>query len=88
MDAAECLEDHESCVLDEVVETRDQEEVIVQHGLTLVQLQSSRLKVKVDVQVLQELSNRVLVRVRLLHHTDNNVTDKSYKISKVNTGFL
>lgn len=66
MNSAEELEDHEPGVLDEVVLTRDKEEVILQHSGTLLQLLLGRVEVKVNVEVGQELCDGVLVGVALL----------------------
>lgn len=59
VDAAESLENHETCILNEFFQTRDKEEVSQENCLTLVQFSASRFKVKVHVQVFNELCNRI-----------------------------
>lgn len=71
MDSAEELKDHESRILNEVVLTGDKEEVIFQHGGALLQLLLGSIKVKVNIEMGQELSDGVLVGVALLlYHLD------------------
>ena len=66
MNSAEGLKDEEAGVLDEVVQTGDQEEVVDEHRLALTQLLLGTVKVEVHVQTLKELGDGVPVRVRLL----------------------
>ena len=66
MYAAESLENHEPGVLHEIVEASCQEEVRVQQLLAISQLLLSLIKIEVDGKVLQELGDRIFVRVRLL----------------------
>lgn len=71
MNATERLKNHQSRVLDKLIQAPDDEEVVKDDGLALVQLHPRPLKVKVDVQVFQELRDRVFVRVGLLlNHLD------------------
>jgi len=71
VDAAECLEDHQTGVLHELVEAGHNEKVIQDHCLALVQLQTRSLEVKVHIQALQELGDGIAVSVRfLLDHLD------------------
>jgi hypothetical protein len=72
MDPAECLEGHEPCTLQELLQTAGEEEVVVDDGLTLLQFQSGALKVKIDIKVLDELCDWVSVRIRLLINTKTN----------------
>ena len=53
MDPAEGLEDHHPRVLDEVIQTGHQEEVVHEHGLAVTQLLLGAVKVKVDIEVLK-----------------------------------
>lgn len=66
MNAAEGLEREQASVLDELVVKSGQEEVVGQHLIALSQLDLSTVKVKVNVQTLDELGDRILVVVRLL----------------------
>lgn len=66
MNPAEGLEDHETRVLHKLIQTSDDEEVVDDDRLAFVQLQAGALKVKVHVEMFQELCDGVLVRVRLL----------------------
>ena len=66
MNPAERLEDHHSRVLDEVIQTRNEKEVIDQDGLTVPELLLSTVKVKVDIEILDEAGDGVLVGVGLL----------------------
>lgn len=66
VDATECLEDHEPSVLHELVEESDEEEIVEHHRLTLLQLLTRSVKIKIDVEMLQELRDRVAIGVRLL----------------------
>lgn len=49
MDAAESFEDHETSVLNELLEARDKEEIRQEHCLALVQFPAGRFKVEVYV---------------------------------------
>ena len=66
MDPAECLEDHHPGVLDEVVKTGHQEEVIDQDRLTVSQFLLGSIKIKVDIQIFNEAGDWVLIGVGLL----------------------
>lgn len=66
MDTAERLEDHQTGIFDELLQTSDDEEIVHDHRLALVQLHPGALEVKVHVQVFQELGDWVAVGVRLL----------------------
>merc|ERR1719210_2520354 len=66
VDPAERLKDHHPGVLNKVVKTSNQEKVIDQNRLAISQLLLSSIKVKVDVQILDEAGDGVLVGVGLL----------------------
>lgn len=66
MDPAECLEDHQTRILHKLVQPLDDEEIVDDHRLAFVQLGARTLKVKVDVETLEELGNGIPVGVRLL----------------------
>jgi hypothetical protein len=66
MDAAESLEDHQTRALNELIQISVDEEVVEDDVLALVKLHAGALKVKVDVQVLQEFSDWIFVGVRFL----------------------
>lgn len=66
VDAAVGLKDEEACVLDKLVSAGDEEEVVRQNSLALAQLLLCALKVKVDVEALDELGDRIAVEVVLL----------------------
>jgi hypothetical protein len=68
VDAAEGFKNHEAGIFDKLVEASDEEEVIVQHFLALVELLPSTIKVKIDVEMLQELCDWIFVCVRLLEN--------------------
>lgn len=51
MNSAEKLKDHEPSILDEVVLTGHEEEVVLQHSSTLLQLLLGCIKIKVNVKV-------------------------------------
>lgn len=76
MDATESLKDHESGVLDKLLQAPNYEEIINDDCLALVQLQSSAFEVKVDVQALQKLSYWILVSVRLLLDDLNEILER------------
>ena len=54
MDPAESLEDHHPGVLDEVVQAGHQEEIVYQNSFAVSQLLLGAVKVKVDIEVLNE----------------------------------
>lgn len=66
MYATECLENHQSRALDEFVQVSVDEEIVHDDVLALMELSTCTLEVEVDVQVLEELGDWILVRVRLL----------------------
>lgn len=68
VNAAEGFENHQACILDKFVQAGNEEEVIVQNLLAFVQLLPGTIKVKVDVQMLQELGNGIFVGVRFLQY--------------------
>ena len=53
VDPAEGLEDHHPRVLDEVVQTGHQEEVVHEHGLAVAQLLLGPVEIEVDIEVLK-----------------------------------
>ena len=78
MDPTECLEDHHPGVLNEVVKTGHQEEVIDQDRLTVSQFLLCSIKIKVDIQIFDEAGDWVLVGVGLLlDHFDQILHDIS-----------
>ena len=66
MNATKCLEYEQPSILNEVIQACNEEEVIDQHRFTFAQLLLCTVKVKVDVQALEELSDWITVRVRFL----------------------
>merc|ERR1719164_340411 len=66
VNATVCLENEEPCVLDELLVARNKEEVVLQHRLALQKFLLRALEVEVHIKHLEELGDRVLVRVRLL----------------------
>ena len=66
MNAAEGFKNHQSSILYKLLQAGNQEEIIEQHCLAFMQLLASSIKVKVDVQMLNELCDRVSVGVRFL----------------------
>ena len=70
MDAAEGLKDQQASILNEVLQTSHQEEVVHENHLTLSQLLLGTVEVKLDVQAHDELRDGVLVGVGLLHPTE------------------
>ncbi len=71
MNATESLKNHEPRVLHEIIEASGQKEVRVQQLLAVSQLLLGLVEVEVHAQVLQELSDRILVRVRFLVTEDS-----------------
>ena len=57
---AESLKDHHPRVINEIIQTSHEEEIIDQHCLTISQLSLGSVKIKVDIQILNEASDRVL----------------------------
>ena len=93
MDPAECLKDHHPRVLDKVIQTRHEEEIIDEHGLAIPELLLGAVKVKVDVEVLDEAGDGILVGVgffldhldQVLHHVPPGALvddDRSGQISQ------
>lgn len=66
MNATEGLEREQARVLDELVVEGGQEEVVGEDLIALAQFHLSTVKVKVNVETLDEFGDRVLVVVRLL----------------------
>jgi hypothetical protein len=66
MDSTERLEDHQPGILHKLIQTGDQEEIVVQNFGAFRELLPSRLEVKRDVQVLEKLRDRILVCVGFL----------------------
>ena len=69
MDATESLKDKQASVLNEVLQTSNQEKVIHENHLTLSQLLLGAIEVKLDVQAHDELCDGITVGVGLLPHT-------------------
>lgn len=66
MDATEGLEDKQASVLDEVLQTSNQEKVIHKNHLTLSQLLLGTIEVKLDVETHDKLCDGIFVGVGLL----------------------
>ena len=66
VDAAVRLEDEEASVFEEFLLARHEKNVVGQHLLALDELLLCAVKVKLDVQALQELRDGIPVRVGLL----------------------
>ena len=66
MNTTEGLEDHHPGILDEVIKTRHQEEIINQHCLTITQFLLGPIKIEVDIQILNETRYGVLIGVGFL----------------------
>ncbi len=76
MDPTEGLKDHHPGILDKIIQARHQEEVVHQHRLAVAQLLLRPVKVKINVQVLDEGGDGVLVGVGLLlDHLDEVLHD-------------
>ena len=72
---AVALRDQMPCSINECVRRTEQEEVVLQDLLSLAELLLSLLKVKVDVQRLDEVGNGVGVLVALLPDNANQVLE-------------
>ena len=66
MNPAEGFKDHHPGVLDKIIQAGHQEEVVHQDRLAVPQLLLGSVKIKVDIQVLDEGGDGVLVGVGLL----------------------
>ena len=66
MDTTECLEDEQTCVVDEIIQTGRQEEIVTEDCLAFCKLRLRTIEIEVDVETFEEFSDGVLVRVRLL----------------------
>lgn len=66
MNTTECLEDHQTRILHELIQPWDDEEIVDDHRLAFVQLHSSSLKVKVHIETFEELGDRIPIRVGFL----------------------
>lgn len=66
MNTAESFKNHQAGVLHKLFQTRNQEEIIEQHSLALMELLTGSIKIKIHIQVLNELCDWVSVGVRLL----------------------
>jgi hypothetical protein len=70
MNTTESLKDHETSILHKLIKTSYEEEVVEENILAFMEFLSCSIKVKVDIQVLQELSDGVTVSVRLLKYNN------------------
>lgn len=75
MDAAEGFKDHQSCAFNKLVDVPVDEEVVDDDVLAFVQFHAGSLEIEVDVQMLQELGDRVLVGVRFLLNNFDQVLE-------------
>lgn len=66
VNTTEGLENHQSSIFDKVIQYGNQEEVVQQHVFTLAQLLLGSVKIKVHIQVLNELRNRITVSIGFL----------------------
>lgn len=66
MDPTKSFENHEPSILNEIVQDGNEKEVVEQNIFTLTQFLLGGIKVKVDVQVFDELCNRISIGVRFL----------------------
>ena len=71
MDATEGLEDKQASVLNEVLQTSNQEKVIHENHLTLSQLLLGTIEVKLDVETHDKLRDGIFVGVGLLKNKTN-----------------
>ena len=73
MDATEGLEDKQASILNEVLQTSNQEKVIHENHLTLSQLLLGTIEVKLDVQTHDKLCDGIFVGVGLLKNKTKNI---------------
>ena len=66
MDSAESLKDHHPAVLNKVVQASNKEEVVDEHILAVTELALGAVKVKVNVELLDEGGDGIPVGVGLL----------------------
>lgn len=66
MNATESLKNHEPSVVNKIIVTTHQEEVIRKYGFAFFQLLLCAVKVKLDVKAFHKFSNWILIGVRLL----------------------
>lgn len=66
MDATECFENHQTCILNELIQPDDDEEIVDDHRLAFVQFETGTFKIKVHVQMLKEFSDWITIGVRFL----------------------
>jgi len=63
MDTTEGLENHEPSILNKIIQDGNQKEVVEQNVLALAQFLLGGIKIKIDVQVFNELCNRIPIGV-------------------------
>merc|ERR1719186_30402 len=65
VDATKSLKDHHARILNEIIQTSNQEEIIDQDCFAVTQLLLGSVKIKVDVKILDEAGDGILVSVGL-----------------------
>jgi hypothetical protein len=63
MNATKCFKNHQSGILDKVIQNSNQKEVVQQNILALTQLLLGGVKIKIDIQVLNKLCNRITIGI-------------------------
>ena len=63
MDSAKCLKDHETRILNEIIQTRNKEKVVKEYISAFPQLLLSSFEIKVYIQVFNEGGDRVPIGI-------------------------
>ncbi len=66
MNATKCLKNHQSGILDKVIQNCNQKEIVQQDILALTQLLLGGVKIEIDIQMLDKFCNRVTIGIRFL----------------------
>jgi hypothetical protein len=79
MYATESLKNHKPGILNKLIQNSNKKKVIVQNHVALMKLLSSSIKVKIDIEMLNEFSNGIPVSVGFLQ-TQTSMKNPLFKL--------